>query len=176
MAAAQFARDDYINQLLTQANQWLAVEAQAQQCPGTPSSGYSLDSRPGRGSAACPSALKAIKLSMKIEFAKLAATCEKFEVELATPGPIGLFAQGSINTKGEITIFIGGKAGVEIPDPFKGGPSLASKTGAYVKIGPDGSITDYGWRVSPSVSVGSFSGAQSIVASDSMDFSLAGGF
>jgi hypothetical protein len=72
---------------------------------------------------------------------------------------------------GELTIYFGARASAPLPGPF----SASSKTGAYVQVGPDGGVEDFGWRVSPSVSLPG-PGGSAVSASDSMDFSLAGGF
>jgi hypothetical protein len=128
-------------------------------------------------SSACSGPLKAMKLSMKWALAfdnikkkaglGVSVTCEKFELEESTPGPIGLFAQASYNIKsGEVTVFAGGKVGTDLSGPLSG----SAKTGAYVKVGSDGSISDVGWRFSSSGTAGFGSG--SVSASDSMDFSF----
>lgn len=57
----------------------------------------------------------------------IAVECEKFTLGVATPGPVGLFAQASYHAmSGQTTIFAGAKAGEDLPAGFGG----SSQTGS----------------------------------------------
>ena len=148
------------------AHQWADMLANAD-CLQPPTNPQATGAGSDPASSPCGGALKAMKFSLKWSILKVSVNCEKFDVEESTPGPVGLFGQVSYNPKtGETTVFAGGKVGTDLSGPLSG----SAKTGAYVKVGADGSITDAGWRFSPSGSAGF--GSASVSASDSMDFSF----
>jgi tetratricopeptide (TPR) repeat protein len=172
MLIAQASREAFFQDLNLQSSRWLAEESFRDECRTSPEPVPSTDDPDGANSAACPKALNAMDVSIKVDEVKVAVNCEKFDIEVGTPGPIGLFGQQSINLRtGQETIYFGVKAGASLP----GGFSAGVQTGVYVQVGADGSAEDAGWRVSPSLSSPG-PGGSSISASDSMDFSFAGGF
>ncbi|HEV3420775.1 MAG TPA: tetratricopeptide repeat protein [Candidatus Acidoferrum sp.] len=119
---------------------WLASQG-----PPEPASPPNAMPNPG-SSLPCPDILKAAKVSLDF-FGVLAISfnCEKVDATLAEPG-IGLFAQLSVQRKGDWTVFVGAKGSLP-------GTSLGAKAGFFVK-GNDDSFTDAGIKVSQSGSIG----------------------
>jgi hypothetical protein len=117
----------------------------ASQGPPEPAAPPNAMPNPG-SSVPCPDILKAAKVSLDF-FGVLAISfnCEKVDATLAEPG-IGLFAQLSVQRKGDWTVFADGKGSLP-------GTSLGAKAGFSVKWN-DGSFTDAGIKVSQSGSIG----------------------
>lgn len=176
LAVARQTADSALMELAYEAHGWTSFERINVNCAsgdGSPPPAPGGPSTPG--SEPCSPALNAIKVSYQVYFVKVSAACEKFDVELSTPGPIGGFVSAGIDVHGKTTIFIGAKAGVKLSSPLKGG-GVGAKTGAYVTIDSHGSVRDFGWRVSPlSVTVNGPRDTSVTASMSSMDFSMAGG-
>jgi tetratricopeptide (TPR) repeat protein len=103
-------------------------------------------------------------LASLIHGISLTGDCEKFEAEITSPGPLGLFGRISVNRAGEVSIFAGPHAHVSVP--IIGSATL--QDGIYVRFTSSGQISDAGGRIEYS---GHFGNAD---FGDKMDFSVAG--
>jgi hypothetical protein len=117
----------------------------------------------------CPERIKPFKVAVKISFVTVSAACETFQIEGATPGVLGAFAEITFQSDGSVTLFAGPKAGGMTPvGPF----GVTAKDGLYIKFSTAG-VRDFGFRVNFTSSVGS-STHQIKGDAGSMDFSFVG--
>ena len=112
---------------------------------------------PAPGSAAdpgkCPPLLRGINGSFDIAGGKLKVDCEKVSFKTAEEvAPLlSLFLDVTYTTRtGSLTAFAGVKGGGKIGGIVDAG----FKSGLYITSDSEGEISDVGWRVGPSVSVG----------------------
>jgi hypothetical protein len=119
------------------------------------------DSQPGTGSnpqsaadpGNCPPLLHGINLSLEIFGGKLKADCEKvsFKTSEEVAPLLSAFLDVTYTTRtGSLTAFAGVKGGGKIGGIVDAG----FKSGVYITSNELGEISDVGWRVGPSVSVG----------------------
>lgn len=97
----------------------------------------------------CPDALKGNnKAKIDFEVVEVSFNCEQVGVELSAGVWIGLFAEGTINADGDITVTAGVKADAELVGfPGVGIPAdLGAKAGVFVKIGKS-SDPAKGWQI-----------------------------
>jgi hypothetical protein len=149
---------DYL-QLINRLRDWnLAMKAS--NCDSVPPTETpKVDNGVQKDSAACPPALKGVKLAVKFgDFVKLSANCEQVGIEVASKSDvlwIGFFGEGSFNfVNGRGTIFAGVKAGGKIPETAI---SVSAKEGVYLTVGSSG-FEDIGMRVATSGSFGAVGG------------------
>jgi hypothetical protein len=144
------------------------------------------------GSPACPPSLKGVKVESDLGPFKIKANCEKFEVEsewdafkndafnldpAKVKGDlawIGAFVGVDHKFKNhETTIFAGPKGKIGF-----GNVSGEVKDGVYIKVGADGKVNDYGFRVKVGVKtkLGPDGNVTLTHFEDTMDFTLKGSF
>ena len=120
--------------------------------------------------ARCPDFLKGgNKATCDLEVVSVSIDCEEISVEFSTPGWVGAFGGVDLGFDGEITVFGGGKVGVDVT-----GVGASVRAGFYTKIdGRTGNFTDAGFKTSVSAGAGLGCGVE---REREMEFGIVSGF
>ncbi len=120
----------------------------------------------------CPPALKAVKFGLKLGVFSIAINCDAVDVGASDGEPVSPYV--SLKYKfsgGDVTAFVGAKAGLPLEPGTEDKSKLSVKGGVYMTWNAEGTMTDVGVKVS-GPSLGSSAGSNTVSTSDAAEIKV----